>query len=1118
MPADEESAPWTQTRREYIALTCPSIGLGVLGSGELVHDEYDVASAPRPRTTQHDELDSVSEAFYNFPDDPFIVPVGNRWFSHRADLIGSWVSDEDRPYFLGYEPTTLGQKIRAVVGLHLDALDSQGLDSFEEGHLITNDPVVDVASFGRQIGIPTAVGWNYTVNLDGPLQRYGPILEAEGWEYPDGTPLDSPRGLLLKNFDGEIRTIFETRGVASAFAPGTRDLLVRATEQRIRQGYAGFFADGGPGIFIKGGLDFSVWATAAFQEHLSSLSEDRLNELGVDNPNTFDIKSHLRAENLAPDPDEDPRGDPIFREYLLNQHRGIKAFCQAYRDALEQSFPERMAAGEIKLWTNHYMGNFEPPQTPNVYVSDSFDIIHTEIAPTVRPGVDFVYKLLRALGRFSKPVMAKGTLDQYHGPRKDAFDTTRQYRMFQRFLMAEAAAHGAIMKPALTVNVPTDEAVTNWVQTDGTIPDELRSFIDFLWAHRRFLEPIETEADVRCAVVWSLPTRIWRYAPRWGIGRPGDTPLLDSFVGTTRLLREVQIPYEVIVFGHSLLWDDADQLERLMGYDAVILPGVECLSEEQSATIQEYLDTGGAVITSGQPPDRDEMYVPDDELAGVFGREGVTVLVEDPGYKRANDGRSDGSLIDALADVGLEPVTVEPESTLAVNRLTQPAEGRTVVHLLNYDYSPATDEFAAKEGIDLQLSAPEHEVVVARYYTPQGAVDLDFTNDANQIELTVPKLVEWGFVVLASSAADLVEAASESNARELVEEGNRLVADARDTDRDWGPGFALATTKLDAATTALDYEAYGQAETAATEAIEAITETYPRPVIGVDWSHNQSTWEPPTWLGIDEDAPFWWLEDNFEDYRFEVLDGWDRAALDSIDVLLVPPTLEGHGSSFGFEADELDRLEEFVSNGGSVVIVGDGRAASDIDELTDRFGYEFLGPRIEFPEGEWGMAPTTTSHPLTRRIDAISVANGTPIGRLPESAAVLASIPEDSQAWLSTEPPQDERREDEESAAGAAVLAHGRHDDGHVVVLGSPNFAFAPMHADPAMELLHNLFTYLGRESVRKREDGDPTSPTTDPTTASDGQPGFSMLVGVGGILAGLVGYVWQSRRADDDS
>lgn len=1116
MPHEKESNPFEPTRRTFLSAIGPLIG----------SDQFDLSQPvtlggrPRnqlPSIEQRQHEASNPEPVLDFPDDPFIVAAwGNPFLVTRAESRANWESPLTRQ---GYEATTINEKVRTLFGLHPDVLDTHTLDDFKDGQPNSPQTTMEMLWFATRTGLPAAGGNNFAVMRSDPdvaSDRYGAIMERNGWRYPDGTPLDNPSGIFAETFDGRDHTYDDRANVPSVFAPGTLDLIVLATETRLRQGFAGFWADGGVGVWLQHGLDFSVWATAAFRSHLSSLSPSRLSDLGIDDPGTFDIIGYLRDEDLTPGSVNDPRSDPVFREYLLHHHRGIKAFCEAYRSAVEEQFPARMAQGQIKLWTNQFMGNFEAPQAANIYVSDSFDIMHPEIYPTVQPGVGFKYKLLQALGRFSKPIMVAGNISPFNEPRIQEFDPGVSYRMLQRFLLGEAYANGAVFKLILTPShLHLDTSFEHWVRADGTVPDELQSFIDFLWAHRRFLDA--GEPDARVAVIWSLPTRLWRYEPQWKFVE-GERRRLESFVGTVRLLREAQVPYDVLVFGHPRLWEDADQLDRLASYDVVVLPGVECLTEDQRVALERYLDADGTVITSGQPPARTQNFVPADAVASLFERDAVTNLSEDPGYRRSADGRSDGSLIDAVTGAGVDPMTVAPDRTLAVTRRHQPADSRTVVHLLNYDYTRDSDEFTTKEGFELRVRQPNHEVGVARYYAPQRTTDLEFSMDSGTIRLTVPALVEWGFVVLAPSSDYLVEHEARPEARELLEEADRRIARAEEIDRNWGPDYERATVESDAAKTALEFQAYDQATRAAEAAIEAIEKTYPRPVVGIDIAHHQLE-------TIDQSAPFEWLDEHFDGYRFEQLRDWDRSTLKSVDVLLVPPVLGADDAAFGYSPEELDRVERFVGSGGSLVVFARGGVADDIDALTERFGYRFDGAPIVFPEGTYGDVPVTSSHPLMKRVNAVTARYATPITRLPDHAEVLASVPADSGAWLSSESPLERRSDREESAAGLPIFATGHHGDGQVLLLGQSNYLLDTREAQDFMEVVYELLTVLGRRSVNARRgtasDGGGTEPTESrnagssrspsaaqqPTT-SDGQPGFSILIGLLGIVAGLLGYV----------
>lgn len=1037
---------------------------------------------------------TAEKPYLVYPDEPFIVPEFGAQYFQQGE-IGGWQS------------ASTTERLRTVLGLHPDVLDYNPLAQFIDGELATPSSTEAQLQFSKRTGIPGTAGWNVTIKPepDRALSRYGPLMREKDWRYPDGTSLENPRGILAERFDGEphlIEFTFGTSGIPSVFAPGNLDLLVHVTEQRLEQGFAGFFVDG-VGIFRFQGLDFSVWATEAFADHLVDLPDDRLAELGIDDPATFDIRSYLESANLTPADGNDPREDPVFREYLLHHHIGIRAFFRSYRQAVAARFPDRMDQEHIKLYGNQFMGNFGNPQSANVYVSDQFDLINTEIFPTVDPGVDFIYKLMEALGRFSKPSLAKGTLNALGGARKEELDPELSYRMLKRFQVAEAVANGAVFKPPLTTRsgYTVDESITNWIRGDGTVHDELQQFIDFVWAHRRFLNDVSSDADV--AVVWSLPTRLWWHEPQWNIGESGSTRI-DSFVGSTRLLREAQIPYDVVVFGHSRLWDDTEQLERLKQYDAVVLPGVQCLSRAQVTAIDEYIDGGGTVVTSGPAPDRSEMFERSDSVQSLFDRPEVTVLEDDPGRQRASEGTTDESLRQSLP---VSSLTAGTDADIAVSTFTQPDALRTLVHLLNYDYDPGIDQFTAKETIPLEIPTPDHSVGVARYYSPQQITDVEFSITGGRAELAVPKLVEWGFVVLAPDRSALIAEEAKPSAESRLDEAKQELDLARETDRDWGPDWATAEVNLEAATTAFGYDAYTLAEQRAQKSLEAVEETYPRPTIGIDQAHNQLE-------SLSQTNPFSWMMDRFSEYRYATLNNWEDGAFDDVDVLLVPPALAFRGESFEFTESELDRVERFVSTGGILVVMVRGGVAGDIDQLTERFGYRFHGQPIVFPDGESESVPPAVTHPLTADVDGVTASLATPIEERPGHATVLASVPEDSGAWYHRESPLEERSETEDSAAGVPIFVHGSYNNGHVVLLGTHRYLVSPEHTHNAMDVMGNLLSTTGREAVT----GEPVLLDTvvagQYPTDVDGDGAFEDITGDGEFDVVDVQTLFTSRNS----
>lgn len=750
-----------------------------------------------------------------FPDDPLVVTnFGAQLLAPEGLGWGGWEGSED-----------LVEALPTLLQFHQDVLDFTVLFPYRGGEPLEHPFQARATEISRRTGLPSTSGWNPTIEIDeGEADsRYGPVLRANAWEYPDGTRVDHPHGLLAETIDGRQHRVAYAPGgfgIPSPFAPGTLDLIAKASLTRYRQGFTGFELDG-VDVFNLNGLDFSVWATSAFRAHLESLGTTRLRELGVDDPSSFDVREYLEDNELTPGSDTDPREDPLFREFVAHHHRGIKRLFSNVRERIREAFPRRTQEGRAVFWGNQYTGSLNNPQQANVYASDHLDVINTELSPDVFNASDAAYKYLLAIGRYRKPVMAKGTYTEVSGLRDvGRFDPTRRYPMLSRFQVAESYASGAVLKIPLTSRLPADQTVNHWIQEDGTMEEELRSFVDFLWARGRFFEDVEPDNPV--AVVWSLPSRLWRRFPQWNIPPdPWSGPGVNSFIGTTKLLRESQIPYDVLVFGHSQLWDDTDQLGRLMEYGAVVLPNLLSVSDTQLAALRRFLSDGGSLIASGTPPVRGESFEPRDDVDDVFDHENAVVLRDDPGRRYEEAGEPDGSLVAALRDGGIERASTTDDPAVYVNRLIQTDPRRLLVHVVNYDYDAESDSFARKRGLTITLQESDADIEAARYYSPQTVADLEIVREGGSAEVVIPELVEWGFVVFASASDAIDPRVSERSATEAVENARRVVEAARDAGRDGTLDLAVARIRLKEADVALSYSEYGAAKSAATEAVDA---------------------------------------------------------------------------------------------------------------------------------------------------------------------------------------------------------------------------------------------------------------------------------------------------------
>lgn len=755
----------------------------LLGSGGLP-DLEDSTRAERRFTAE-----SLSDASHDtsmrdvltHPRDPFIVTMAGEYSLEKETLM-------------------------AVLSLHPEAL--------------TSPPGIDVS---LKSGLPATTQLFLFAFFADDAYRPPPeqISREQSWSYPNRAPVEDAEAILGERFDG-TRHEYGRGFIPSVFAPGFFDLVTTQAAMRFDQGYTAI-QFGNIRSPRKSGLDFSVWAQAAFLRHLNDLSDARLEELGIEDPDAFDIRRHLERENLTPQRTGHPAVDPVFREYLLFHHRGVKEFFAALKDWAHASYPDRappfhldQPIGDPRLWEC---------AVAETYVSELVDLVSVEdwrTMPAENFGLrsdmnrnvpekdirDFVYKLALATGRNDKPVYG---WDTFGGRYYDDVSSDDYFPMLLRLQAAEAYAMGCRRRFALR------DAPMSWRARDGQLPAVLREFVDFLWAHQRFLRDSHPVNQV--AVIWSLPTLLWNTVPQWGIRATDHT---SSFHGTVTLLRESQIPYDVVVFGHPELWPDAENLEDLLTYDAVILPEVECITTAQRTALETVLADGGVLVSCGSPPDRTGTYERQPDGFELFGRAETLVLDADPGKQRLEARSQGGSLIATLNQHGVDSATITPDDTVGINNLVG-ADGRIqYVHLLNYDYDPEADDFRRKTALEIQLADIDDTFGFARYYSPQTIVDLAVTEREGRRMVTVPELVEWGFIAVARTEAHLEDPGSEQEARDRVSEARDRLAAARDGDQEWSVDLTIADVELRSAETALSYESYSLATESANSAIERV--------------------------------------------------------------------------------------------------------------------------------------------------------------------------------------------------------------------------------------------------------------------------------------------------------
>lgn len=239
----------------------------------------------------------------------------------------------------------------------------------------------------------------------------------------------------------------------------------------------------------------------------------------------------------------------------------------------------------------------------------------------------------------------------------------------------------------------------------------------------------------------------------------------------------------------ALIFDE--HLMDLTKYAVLILPNSECLSDEQLAIIQRYVNEGGGLVATGQTGLYDEWRRPrttpglhglvDHQLVGSDYQERVTSRMSPTGSvvrKYFGQGRVayipqiefDGTLpppqpyfaitnifwkrprnwkevIDSVhwTAVGNIPLTVDGPDFLVANCTSQRGSRRVLVHLLNYN----AGQVPTLAAIGFRVSLPDGEKALkATLFAPEidGPRPLQFSGVAHATEVTVPEMKTYAVV------------------------------------------------------------------------------------------------------------------------------------------------------------------------------------------------------------------------------------------------------------------------------------------------------------------------------------------------------------------------------------
>lgn len=333
--------------------------------------------------------------------------------------------------------------------------------------------------------------------------------------------------------------------------------------------------------FTSAGGCFCSHCEEAFRMHLIALyGEHRLREFGVEDPGAFSFRDHALRHGLV---GERALEDGLAREYIRFQYGTHRDRWLEHAVAFKQEADR--AGRPLSVSGNQILTRHPYPLVLSA-INDVIEVERLSSHPDYVPENDsWAYRLCRASGRGERPVWFRGSSRM--GPEGDLMDSW----VGQEALYGEAAANGCIR----TIHMADDHWPRLEVTRAFTRIPEMRS-MTAAWAlllhvYRSLF--VDRCSLARVGLVYSFPTMMWTEFHALDLENPVP---YETFVATSRALDAAHVPHDVVLFGYPGLLDDRWSLDRLRGYDALVVPVGSCVSDAQLRALEEFSREGGALL------------------------------------------------------------------------------------------------------------------------------------------------------------------------------------------------------------------------------------------------------------------------------------------------------------------------------------------------------------------------------------------------------------------------------------------------------------------------------------------------------------------------------------------
>ena len=225
----------------------------------------------------------------------------------------------------------------------------------------------------------------------------------------------------------------------------------------------------------------------------------------------------------------------------------------------------------------------------------------------------------------------------------------------------------------------------------------------------------------------------------------GSTPAHHAYLSSAQALYDSGIAYTCLLFSSSAGDIAPLNLERLAGFELLILPFSNTLSPRDRKTLNAYLNNGGKIIVFDDGLDTAENII-------VFDSSDYFASYDDSIRKRL------AGIIEEEAPGQSIIKSIENNREWTAQLYLKEDNDEAIIHLVNYDYNEANDSFRRKENLKIELNTRDLDflkasdlVCYARSPDSDKEEKIPVTLKADSVSITVPELDMYKVIILGTS-------------------------------------------------------------------------------------------------------------------------------------------------------------------------------------------------------------------------------------------------------------------------------------------------------------------------------------------------------------------------------